>query len=264
MGLRAELDGHMPEESQEPEDEESSAKQSNDQEAEERSAPGGQVGTGAIQKEGKKELERSNSALAWSGLAAGLSMGFSMVTQALLTQHLPEAHWRPLIAKLGYSVGFLIVVLGRQQLYTENTLTRHPAAPAEAEHAVPAQRAAPVGGGAGRESGGRVCLRMGVCALECVRAGDAQRIPKLGREAMSPEFSTVLLRGIFAGWLIALMVWLLPFAEVGRIWVIILITYVVSLGDFSHVIAGSVDTLYLVAMGEESSSTTPAISSRQR
>lgn len=28
-----------------------------------------------------------------------------------------------LVAKLGYSVGFLIVILGRQQLFTENTLT---------------------------------------------------------------------------------------------------------------------------------------------
>lgn len=31
--------------------------------------------------------------------------------------------WRPLIASLGYSVGFLMVILGRQQLFTENTLT---------------------------------------------------------------------------------------------------------------------------------------------
>src|SRR3954467_3099029 len=50
-------------------------------------------------------------------------MGFSMVTEALLRTYLPEAPWRPLIVRLGYAVGFLIVVLGRQQLFTENTLT---------------------------------------------------------------------------------------------------------------------------------------------
>jgi formate-nitrite transporter family protein len=47
------------------------------------------------------------------------------------------------------------------------------------------------------------------------------------------------LRGVLAGWLLALMVWLMPFAESARIWVIVLVTYLVGLGEFSHVIAGS-------------------------
>jgi len=76
-----------------------------------------------IRREGETELERSPQALAWSGLAAGLSMGFILVAEGLLRSHLPDAPWRPLVAKLGYSVGFLIVILGSQQLYTENTLT---------------------------------------------------------------------------------------------------------------------------------------------
>ncbi len=36
---------------------------------------------------------------------------------------LPDAKWRPLVDSLGYSLGFLFVILGRQQLFTENTLT---------------------------------------------------------------------------------------------------------------------------------------------
>jgi formate/nitrite transporter FocA (FNT family) len=93
------------------------------EEAEERAAPAGSVVYDAICGEGEDELERSTSALAWSGLAAGLSMGFSLVAQGLLRSHLPDADWRPLIVSFGYSIGFLIVVLGRQQLFTENTLT---------------------------------------------------------------------------------------------------------------------------------------------
>lgn len=50
-------------------------------------------------------------------------MGFSLVAEALLQSALPVEPWRPLISKLGYSVGFLIVILGRQQLFTEDTLT---------------------------------------------------------------------------------------------------------------------------------------------
>src|SRR3982751_4145035 len=92
-------------------------------EAEERSAPHPSVVYEAIYSEGRDELQRSGSSLFFSGLAAGLSMGFSLISEALLRAYLPDAPWRPLVAKLGYSVGFLIVVLGRQQLFTENTLT---------------------------------------------------------------------------------------------------------------------------------------------
>src|SRR5205085_12240348 len=56
-------------------------------------------------------------------LAAGLSMGFSFAAEGVLRSHLPDAAWRPLVAKLGYAIGFLIVILGRQQLFTEQTLT---------------------------------------------------------------------------------------------------------------------------------------------
>ena len=57
---------------------------------------------------------------------------------------------------------------------------------------------------------------------------------------------------LLSGWLIALMVWLLPFAETGRVWVIILITYLVGLGEFSHIIAGSVETFTVAAMDRAS------------
>jgi formate/nitrite transporter FocA (FNT family) len=85
----------------------------------ERVAIGANIVYEAIRREGEDELARPASALAWSALAAGLSMGFSFVAEALLEARLPDEPWRPLIAKFGYSVGFLIVVLGRQQLYTE-------------------------------------------------------------------------------------------------------------------------------------------------
>src|SRR6476661_5376171 len=92
-------------------------------EVQERSSPSGKIVYKAILKEGEEELERSSAALFWSGLAAGLSMGFSMIAEGLLHAFLPDEHWRPLVAKFGYSAGFLIVILGRQQLFTENTLT---------------------------------------------------------------------------------------------------------------------------------------------
>jgi formate/nitrite transporter FocA (FNT family) len=235
-----------------PEPEELESREDRDQtEAEKRSSPGGAVVYKAVFKEGEDELARSTSALVWSGLAAGLSMGFSLVGEGLLRAHLPDAPWRPAVSKLGYSLGFLIVVLGRQQLFTENTLTV----------ILPLLR---------RRTGRmlRNVLRLWTAVIAANLAGaivfawvaantqafdPAVRaaFAAVGHEAMSHAFATVLLRGIYAGWLIALMVWLLPFAETGRVAVIVILTYLVGLGGFSHIIAGSVECLYLVSAGEK-------------
>src|SRR5215210_2529554 len=102
---------------------EDSHQQQQDEHADELSAPSGKIVYKAILQEGEEELERPSSALFWSGLAAGLSMGFSFIAEAILHAYLPKAEWTPLVSKFGYTVGFLIVILGRQQLFTENTLT---------------------------------------------------------------------------------------------------------------------------------------------
>ena len=88
------------------------------EEAEERSAPAPNVVYEAVLLEGRDELRRTNGALLFSGLAAGLSMGFSLMTEGLLRAGLPETEWRTIVARLGYSMGFGIVGLGRQQLFT--------------------------------------------------------------------------------------------------------------------------------------------------
>ncbi len=81
--------------------------------------------------------------------------------------------------------------------------------------------------------------------------GDAARTTfgELGREAAAPAFGVIVVRGIVAGWLIALMVWLMPGAEQLRLFVIVIVTYFVGLGSFSHIVAGSVEVLYVVATG---------------
>src|SRR5579872_4758918 len=87
-------------------------KRMEEKQVQERVAIGAHVVHETILREGEEELKRPPSALAWSGLAEGL-----------LASYLPNSQWRPLLSKIGYSVGFLIVVLGRQQLFTETTLT---------------------------------------------------------------------------------------------------------------------------------------------
>ena len=76
-----------------------------------------------VRRLGEEEMGRPATSLWWSGLAAGLSISFSLLAQAILQMHLPDAPWRPLISSFGYCAGFVMVVLSRQQLFTENTIT---------------------------------------------------------------------------------------------------------------------------------------------
>ena len=76
-----------------------------------------------IRTQGDQELERSVAALWWSALAAGLTMGLSLMAMGLLNSRLPDGEAFKVIASFGYCAGFLAVILARQQLFTENTLT---------------------------------------------------------------------------------------------------------------------------------------------
>jgi formate/nitrite transporter FocA (FNT family) len=220
-------------------------------ESEQRMSPGAAVVHEAIMREGEDELARAWSARAFSGLAAGLSMGFSFATEGLLAANLPDEPWRPLVSKLGYTVGFLIVVLGRQQLFTENTLT--PILPL-----LQRPRAHVLRNVARLWAIVLAANLVGAFIFAEVAAhtetfGPAKgALDEIGHATLDGSFMTLFFRAIFAGWLIALMVWILPFAETGRLFAIIIITYVVGIGMFTHVIAGSVDVMYLVARDEAS------------
>jgi formate/nitrite transporter FocA (FNT family) len=223
-----------------------------DEEAEEKSAPTAHVVYEAIRKEGRHEIERKASSLAWSGLAAGLSMGFSFVTQSLLEHHLPDTNWRPLVATFGYSVGFLIVVLGRQQLFTENTLTAilpllQKQTGADVIKVARLWTIVLLSNLIGAFAFALVIAKTGAFEPDVHQAFDA-----LANQAGTHPFGITILRGIFAGWLIALMVWLMPGAETARIWIIVAITYIVGLCHFPHIIAGATEVFYLALNGVRS------------
>ncbi|MFL5560326.1 MAG: formate/nitrite transporter family protein [Gemmatimonadaceae bacterium] len=205
-----------------------------------------------VRREAVKELERSSSALAWSGLAAGLAMGFSLVAEGAFRAMLPDADWRPLITKLGYPVGFLIVILGSQQLFTENTL--EPMVPLLARPS--------------RERFRNVLRLWGIVLLTNVigtilfslmMAKTSVFDEKLkaaflaiGLEAIEPSPGTIFLKAIIAGMLIALLVWMLPAAKTAHIWVIVVMTWLIGVGALAHVIVGSVETSYLMWAGAAS------------
>lgn len=220
------------------------------EDARRREAPSAAVVYEAIRREAVTELSRPLAGLGWSALAAGLSMGFSTVAQALLTSYTPDASWQDIISSFGYSIGFLIVILGRQQLFTENTLT--PLLELLCQRSLVVLR---------RTASlwlvvlvfnmlGTAIFALGLANFNVLDVKVDQALMGIANGEYGVPFDTMFVRAIFAGWLVALMLWVLPFAESARVGVIILVTYVIGLAHFPHIVAGSVGAMYAVFMGE--------------
>lgn len=206
----------------------------------------------ALRCEGREEVARPAMALAWSGLAAGLSMGLSLLAEGALQRHLPEAEWRPLLTSLGYSVGFVAVTLGRQQLFTETTLTA--LLPFLHDHrAAMLMRTFRLWGIVlAANLVGAFLIAWGIAQIGAFQPALGESFREIGLEAAHQEPWTAFVRGIFGGWLIALMVWLLPSAHNARLWVIILLTWLLAASQLTHIIAGSVEVFHVVVLGEVS------------
>ena len=151
------------------------------------------------------------------------------------------------MASFGYCTGFLFVTMGRQQLFTETTLTV----------VLPVLHRTH-----GLRDVARYWATMFVANIVATLLfAAAATIPllfrpewvhaftELGVKAAEPGFLGVLVKGVFAGWLIALMVWLLPAAASARFVVIIAVTWLIGVAHFSHVIAGSVETAFAAMQG---------------
>lgn len=223
-----------------------------EQKVQERVAIGPHVVYETIRREGEQEFQRPSSAVAWSGFAAGLSMGFSLVAESLLAAHLPNAAWTNLISKLGYSLGFLIVTLGRQQLFTETTLTVILPFLARGKLKLIWTVLRIWGVILLSNLVGTYLFALCIARTGMFSAHLQQVMLQVSQERLDSGFAAVFLKAIFAGWLIALMIWLMPAAESARVSIIIIITYIIGLGGFSHIIAGSNKMFFLIVSGHES------------
>lgn len=202
-----------------------------------------------IRQDGEKELERDAMALLWSAIAAGLSMGASLLAKGVFHVNLDGVPGSFLLENLGYTFGFIIVIMARQQLFTENTVT-----------AVLPVMHKPTG------SNFLLLLRLwgmvllgnmigtgfAAYAFEYMPIFDEQTrdaFVKIGMDVMKNTPGEMFANAIISGWIIATMVWMFPSAGSAKIVVIIIMTWLVALGDLTHIVVGSVEILYLVFNG---------------
>lgn len=203
-----------------------------------------------VREEGEAELARPTASLFASGIVAGVAMGFSVLGLSAIRRFLPDVEWAPLISSFGYSFGFLIVILGRQQLFTESTIT-----------AVLPLSSHPSWNTAGntlRVWGvvlaanwlGCVLVAAGFTLLPVIPDEIAAEIVTFSKHLTKYDAWTAFQHGIGAGFLVAALVWMMPIAENSKMWLIILVTWLIAVGGFTHVIAGMVEIVVLVIENE--------------
>lgn len=202
-----------------------------------------------IRQEGEKELERDAMALLWSAIAAGLSMGASLVAKGIFHVHLSELPGGFLLENLGYTFGFVIVILARQQLFTENTVT-----------AVLPIMHKPTLSNIGLLlrlwgvvlAGNLIGTAIAAWAFDVMPVFDEptrEAFLKISLKVMQNPPLEMFANAIISGWLVATMVWMFPAAGSAKIIVIILMTWLIALADTTHIVVGSVEIFYLVFNG---------------
>ena len=217
---------------------------------EEMSTPRTPVIYEVVRRLGDEEMMRPNTSLWWSGVAGGLSISFSLLAQAILETHLPEAAWTELVSSFGYCVGFLIVILGRQQLFTESTITvvlpvlkdftwQNLFNMARLWAIVLAANLA------GTLFAALFCSLVPVLPDE-LREG----MLSISRDLTGLSFADMFFRAITSGFLMAALVWMIPAAESMKFHVITLMNWLIAVGGFTHIVAGSMEAYMLLIAGE--------------
>ncbi|WP_312415934.1 formate/nitrite transporter family protein [Pseudescherichia sp.] len=202
-----------------------------------------------IRQDGEKEMERDAMALLWSAIAAGLSMGASLLVKGIFHVKLEGIPGSYVLESLGYTFGFIIVIMARQQLFTENTVTA----------------VLPVMQNPTRKNGGLLLRLWSVVLLgnligTAIAAWAFEYMPifdeatrdafvEIGMEVMKNTPAEMFSNAIISGWLVATMVWMFPAAGSAKIVVIILMTWVIALADTTHIVVGAVEIFYLVFNG---------------
>ena len=247
--------GHQRDGSKRPsedDDEESGLSDHETTEVEERKAGSSRVIHEVIRNEGEEELARPSLSLMFSGLVAGFAITASLFGEIFLRAGLPDTPWRPLVQSIGYTLGFIIVIMGRLQLFTESTVTA--LLPLAAKPSIRKLIA---------------MLRLwsivflanmaGTFAVSLMFNGDLILSPEhqaallaISQETFAHDALHILMLGIPSGFLVGSIAWILPNSREDQIWVIFFLTYLIALGGFSHVVAGSGEAWFMWLSGHSS------------
>jgi formate/nitrite transporter FocA (FNT family) len=202
-----------------------------------------------VAKNARQELKRPARALAISGFAGGITMGLTGLATAIARAELGSASWASFVTALLYPVGFIAVILGRAQLFTENTLYPVALVLSERRHYFATLRLWAIV---------LISNCIGALAFAALAVRTHALQPKyvdslvaIGLENANHSLSSIFWSAIIGGWIIAMVAWLVSGSHSisGSMMLIWLLAFVVGLGHFAHSIASSGEILAAVLHG---------------
>jgi formate-nitrite transporter family protein len=196
-----------------------------------------------VSRNARHELDRSVVGLFISGVAGGITMGLTALGTSIVVARLGQSATARFIAELLYPIGFIAVILGRAQLFTENTLYPVALMLAERRHGWKTLRLWSIvlpSNVLGAFLFALLAVKTGALRPEVVAA-----MTHFGVAAADVTASHVFWSGVIGGWIIALVAWLVSGSHsiTGSVMLIWLLTFVVGLGEFAHCIATSGEIL---------------------
>lgn len=194
-----------------------------------------------------REYERSNRGTFLSAFTAGLEIGFSIFVMGVL-----YVFWKGLVPKealhllvvTGYPAGFIFVIIGRSELYTEQTSLA----------LLPVLN--------GKKNLSELSALWGLVILGNLLGGaifafmvswlgpemniiSTESLLYLAEKMLQPRWELLLGSAVLAGWLMGLLSWLVSSSQesISRIFIVILVTVIIGMGSLHHCIVGSVEVL---------------------
>lgn len=206
----------------------------------------------AIRLQGQDELDRPILSLLLSAFAAGVGISVSVLAETFLKLRLPATPASELVSSLGYSVGFVMVIIGNLQLFTEQTVTAvlpvvtHPTL-RNLGRLARLWALVLVGNMLGTLFAAALMAWQAILSAEQLAAAI-----ELSARLLEHDFTRTLLLAMPAGFLIGSVAWIRPSANGGEFWIVTIITYVIAIGGFSHVVAGASEAWLLWLTGRAS------------
>lgn len=192
-----------------------------------------------------EEIGRTNRKLFVSGIAAGLSIGLAFFARATISAQIGE-NTSELVGNILYPLGFVLIVIGRYQLFTENTLTpvtlvltRLASIPALLRVWGVSLIANLIGAGCFAY----VLTHTGILEPEAV-----EKAISFGKHAIEVEsFYTLFWKSVMAGWIVASMVWLIHAVResISRLFIVFTLMFLIPSGHLFHCIVGACEVLFL-------------------
>ena len=194
------------------------------------------------------EINRETSGLLLSGFSAGLDIGFGPLLMAVILTLSPgtfgDLTTELLLASV-YSVGFLFVILGRSELFTEHTTLA----------VVPVlDRQASVGQLSrlwglvyvGNIVGGLVFTLLAVVLMPGLGVVSPAAFETIALKLVTHDLTWLFVAGVVAGWLMGLLAWLITAAQatISRVFLIWIVTGTIGILHLPHSIAGNVEVLF--------------------